>query len=557
MIRKTFLNPQLMAVALIASLMLPVVILTYTEHNPFWVALSALLLPLGFYTMLAALSRRSGAMTWWAFPFIFFSAFQVVLSYLFGNSVVAADMFLNLTTTNTGEAGELLANIYPSVIAVFVIYLPLLYLATQHIISKVQLKEKMRRRMLIGGAVTMLAGCITLFAGCRGEVRKTLRDEVFPINVAYNMGLAISEAHKIANFPTTSQGFTFEAERDTEPEEREIYVMVIGEAARAASWQMYDYERETNPLLSQRDDIVLFRQITTQSNTTHKSVPLMLSSVHTSEHEELFRRKGMPALFKEAGFKTYFISNQVPQGAMIDHLAGDSDVVEYLPALQHDYSTVEALRRIIREDQSKRLLIILHTYGSHFSYHQRYPREWARFTPEDDVAILRKNATLIRNAYDNSTLYTDYVLNSVIETLATENACTAMLYCADHGEDLFDDVHGRFLHASPTTTYYQLHVASLAWFSPRYRELFPVKAAAAKANAAAVATTHSVFHTMADVASIGSPYVLQGASLVSPHFDNSAKRYYLSDHNEAVELNEEIGIYGYQLSLIERAGVEL
>ncbi|MBQ5921948.1 MAG: DUF1705 domain-containing protein, partial [Alistipes sp.] len=364
MIRKTFLNPQLMAVALIASLMLPVVILTYTEHNPFWVALSALLLPLGFYTMLAALSRRSGAMTWWAFPFIFFSAFQVVLSYLFGNSVVAADMFLNLTTTNTGEAGELLANIYPSVIAVFVIYLPLLYLATQHIISKVQLKEKMRRRMLIGGAVTMLAGCITLFAGCRGEVRKTLRDEVFPINVAYNMGLAISEAHKIANFPTTSQGFTFEAERDTEPEEREIYVMVIGEAARAASWQMYDYERETNPLLSQRDDIVLFRQITTQSNTTHKSVPLMLSSVHTSEHEELFRRKGMPALFKEAGFKTYFISNQVPQGAMIDHLAGDSDVVEYLPALQHDYSTVEALRRIIREDQSKRLLIILHTYGS-------------------------------------------------------------------------------------------------------------------------------------------------------------------------------------------------
>ena len=557
MIRKTFLNPQLMAAALIASLMLPVVILTYTEHNPFWVALSALLLPLGFYTVLAALSRRSGAMTWWAFPFIFFSAFQVVLSYLFGNSVVAADMFLNLTTTNTGEAGELLANIYPSVIAVFVIYLPLLYLATQHIISKVQLKQKMRRRMILGGAVTMLAGCITLFAGCRGEVRKTLRDEVFPINVAYNMGLAISEAHKIANFPTTSQGFTFEAERKAEPEEREIYVMVIGEAARAASWQMYGYERETNPLLSQREDIVLFRQITTQSNTTHKSVPLMLSSVHTSEHEELFRRKGMPALFKEAGFKTYFISNQVPQGAMIDHLAGDSDVVEYLPALQHDYSTVEALKRIIKEDQSQRLLIILHTYGSHFSYHQRYPREWARFTPEDDVAILRKNATLIRNAYDNSTLYTDYVLNSVIETLATENACTAMLYCADHGEDLFDDVHGRFLHASPTTTYYQLHVASLAWFSPRYRELFPVKAAAAKANAAAVATTHSLFHTMADVASIGSPYVLQGASLVSPHFDNEAKRYYLSDHNEAVELNKEIGIDAYQLSLLERAGVEL
>lgn len=556
MIRKTFLNPQLMAVALIASLMLPVVILTYTEHNPFWVALSALLLPLGFYTMLAALSRRSGVMTWWAFPFIFFSAFQVVLSYLFGNSVVAADMFLNLTTTNTGEAGELLANIYPSVIAVFVIYLPLLYLATQHIISKVRLEERMRHRMIVGGAVTMLAGCITLFAGCRGQVRDTLRDEVFPINAAYNMGLAISEANKINNYPTSSNGFTFEAEREAVPEEREIYVMVIGEAARAASWQLYGYERETNPLLAAREDIILFEQITTQSNTTHKSVPLMLSSVHTSQHKELFRRKGLPALFKEAGFKTYFISNQVPQGAMIDHLASDADVVEYLPALQHDYHAVEALRRIIKEEHAERLLVILHTYGSHFSYHQRYPREWAHFTPDDDVAILRKNAQLIRNAYDNSIRYTDYVLNSIIETLDKENGCTAMLYCADHGEDLFDDEHGRFLHASPTTTYFQLHVASLAWFSPRYRELFPVKANAARVNGTAAATTHSLFHTMADLASISSPYVLQGASLASPHFDHTAKRYYLSDHNEAVELNEEIGIDAYQASLLERAGVE-
>ena len=97
---KKIYNPRLLAAALILSLILPVAILTYTEHNPFWEAVTALLLPLGFYTLLAALSRRSGAMVWWSFPFIFFSAFQVVLSYLFGNSVVAADMFLNLTTTN-------------------------------------------------------------------------------------------------------------------------------------------------------------------------------------------------------------------------------------------------------------------------------------------------------------------------------------------------------------------------------------------------------------------------------------------------------------------------
>lgn len=552
---KKIYNPRLLAAALILSLILPVAILTYTEHNPFWEAVTALLLPLGFYTLLAALSRRSGAMIWWSFPFIFFSAFQVVLSYLFGNSVVAADMFLNLTTTNPGEAGELLANIYPSVIAVCVIYLPLLWLGVEHLRRHIVLDDVARRKMMLSGAVTMVAGCVTLFAACPDR-RATLRDEVFPVNVMYNMGVAISESNKIANFHSTSASFSYDAERDTEPAEREVYVMVIGEAARAASWQLYGYERETTPLLSAREDIVLFEGITTQSNTTHKSVPMILSSVATSEHEELFRRKGMPALFNEAGFKTYFISNQAPQGAMIDFLAEDASVVEYLPALSYDGALVERLQRILKEDRSERLLIILHMYGSHFSYHQRYPRQWARFTPDDDVAISRRNVELIRNAYDNSTLYTDYVLNEIISTLEAEQACTAMYYCSDHGEDLFDGKDGRFLHSSPTTTYYQLHVASLAWFSPRYNELFPQKVTAARSNAEATATTHSAFHTIADMASIRSKYVKESVSLVNENFDHSAVRYYLSDHNKAATLDE-VGINREQAALFAKAGVKL
>ena len=552
---KKIYNPRLLAAALILSLILPVAILTYTEHNPFWEAVTALLLPLGFYTLLAALSRRSGAMVWWSFPFIFFSAFQVVLSYLFGNSVVAADMFLNLTTTNPGEAGELLANIYPSVIAVCVIYLPLLWLGVEHLRRHIILDDVARRKMMLSGAVTMAAGCVTLFAACPDR-RATLRDEVFPVNVMYNMGVAISESNKIANFHSTSASFSYDAERDTEPAEREVYVMVIGEAARAASWQLYGYERETTPLLSAREDIVLFEGITTQSNTTHKSVPMILSSVATSEHEELFRRKGMPALFNEAGFKTYFISNQAPQGAMIDFLSEDASEVEYLPALSHDGALVERLQRILKEDRSERLLIILHMYGSHFSYHQRYPREWARFTPDDDVAISRRNVELIRNAYDNSTLYTDYVLNEIISTLEAEQACTAMYYCSDHGEDLFDDRNGRFLHSSPTTTYYQLHVASLAWFSPRYNELYPQKVTAARSNAEATATTHSAFHTIADMASIRSKYVKESVSLVNENFDHSAVRYYLSDHNKAATLDQ-VGIDREQAALFTKAGVKL
>lgn len=547
-----------LTIGFIVTLMLPVAILTITEKNPFWVSLVAILLPLGFYSAFASLARRSGKMVWWGFIFIFFSAFQIVLSYLFGNSVIATDMFLNLLTTNPSEAGELLANIYPSVIAVIVIYVPLLWLAAVHIHNKINISDSLRKRLAIFGCSSLGLGVLLLVAFCQGDIRRVLRDEVFPINVSYNLGLAISESNKVANFAQTSQSFSYNAYREVNPKSREVYVLVIGEAARACNWQLYGYERKTNPKLSKQSNLSVFYNVLTQSNTTHKSVPMILSSIHTAEHDELYRRSGIPAIFNEAGFSTYFISNQSPQGAMIDNLAHDAKHVSYMDAPRLDMQMVDQMRKALADDHSERILFILHSYGSHFSYHQRYPRSFAEFTPDDDVAISEKNMTMIRNSYDNSILYTDHFLSEVIATLeGLKNTTTAMFYCADHGEDLMDKQDKRFLHASPTVTYYQLHVASLAWFSDQYKREYPHKVQAARLNAHAPATTHSVFHTMADMASIRSPYVDTSVSLLSSEFDHNAERYYLDDHNRAVVLDEEIGIDAMQRDIFRRNGIVL
>ena len=528
-----------LAIAFVVSLMLPVLILIYTEHNPFLVSLACALIPLGCYLVFASLASRSGVMVWLGLPLIFFSAFQIVISYLFGCSVVASDMFLNLLTTNPDEARELLSNIYPAIIFVVLIYLPLLWVALRHIRRRIALPGNIRIRMATAGVIIVLLGCGALVAG--NDTRRVLRDDVFPANVIYNLGVAISEKSKIDNFFSTSQHFTFGAKRHHTPTAKEIYVLVIGEASRAASWQLYGYHRETNPRLSKRNDITIFSDVVTQSNTTHKSVPMILSSIYTSQHGELYRRKGLPALFNEAGFTTYFLSCQSPQGAMIDHLASDAHHIIYMDAPRLDMQLVNSMRLALAKESSPKLLFILHCYGSHFSYHQRYPQEFAHFTPDDDVAIHRKNREMIRNAYDNSIRYTDYLLSEVISTLESQDdAITAMLYCADHGEDLFDGGRNRFLHASPTATCYQLHVASLAWFSPRYCECYPEKSEAAELNSTAPATTYSVFHTMADMADIISPYIEPRASLVYRYFDSAATRYYLNDHNRAVKITPEM-----------------
>ncbi len=547
----------LLALYLCTALIVPNCILAYTELYSIWTTEASILLPLGFYMMWSVALRRSGIQIWLAFPFLFVAAFQIVLLYLFGNSVIATDMFTNVLTTNPGEAGELLSNIYPSVILVVILYVPLLWLAAREIGHRRYLSHTARIIMGLTGAALFSVGLLLLWPAYRvSEEKHVLRDEIFPINAFYNMGISASEFRKVSAFDETSAGFTYEAARSDSVGGREIYVYVIGEASRAMSWQLYGYERETTPELMRTDSLIVFRNILTQSNTTHKSVPLFLSSIATDNHDELYRRKGLPALFNEAGFETWFISNQSPQGAMIDNLAHDADHVLYLDSPRLDMQLLETMQRAVAESWSQKLFFILHCYGSHFSYHQRYPREFARFLPDDDVAISAAHVEMLRNAYDNSILYTDHFLARTIEYLhSLDGTASALLYCADHGEDIFDDDRGRFLHASPTTTAYQLHVASLAWFSKEYRRAFPQKAAAAEANRTGASTTHMMFHTIADIASIESRYLDRSVSLVSSEFDHAAPRYYLNDHNEAVPFRK-TGLDEHDDLIFRKFGIE-
>ena len=548
----------LLTVYFFVALIIPNFVLANTEPYSVWTVEALILMPLGFYMMWSVALRRSGVMIWLAFPFIFFCAFQIVLLYLFGNSIIATDMFTNLLTTNPGEAGELLGNIYPSVVLVCVIYLPLLWLAAREIGHKRYITRTARMNIGLTGAALFALGLLALWPAYHvSEDRHVLRDEIFPLNVLYNLGLSGSEFRKSFNYEKTSAGFSYEAERTAEVPGREVYVYIIGEASRAMNWQLYGYGRETNPLLSQEEGLVVFRDVLTQSNTTHKSVPLILSSVATDEHDELYRRKGLPALFNEAGFDTWFISNQSRQGAMIDHLAHDAKHLIYIRSPRHDTQLLDEMRKAIEKSTSRKLFFILHCYGSHFSYHQRYPREFAYFQPDNDVAIAKQHRPMLVNAYDNSVRYTDYVLSKIIDYLGSlENTSSALLYCADHGEDLIDDHRERFLHASPTTTAYQLYVASLAWFSESYRERFPEKVAAAEANATAPATTHALFHTMADMASIRGRFLTTKVSLVSPDFDRTAPRRYLNDHNEAVPYRK-TGLRPEDMEVFRRYGIEL
>lgn len=512
----------------------PNIILCFTEPYAFTTILANLLLPAGVYLLWGLVGKRPGGMMLAALPLMILGAFQIVLLYLFGNSIIAVDMFTNLFTTTVSEAGELLGNIYPAIIAVCAIYLPLLWLAGVSLHNRERLPGRFRRRAALVGCALLLAGFI-----CTGisKLRNPLfavRDHVFPVNVMNNIHISVKRWNLSSRFPETSADFRFGVlRRKTDPDMREIYVLVVGEASRAASWQLFGYDRNTNPRLSGRKGLVPYRDMLTQSNATHKSVPIILSSASAENHERIYAQKGICALFKEAGFRTLFISCENPNRSMIDFLASEADSIVHLdPEKVHDMAAIPYLRQAI-ELGTDDLFVVIHTYGSHFDYLKRYPEQFAHYLPDQFGTVTRKTRREVVNAYDNSILYTDHVLSEVIGVLDSTQACTALFYCPDHGEDLLDDDRHRFLHASPTPTYYQLHLACLGWFSDEYRSVFPERYAAALSNTHAPATTMNVFHTVGDMAGIGSEYVDPQRSLVNRHF-KARERNYLNDHYKAI-----------------------
>ena len=132
------------AMLYVVIMMVPNVLLTITERYPFSVTLAALLWPAAFYALLMAALRKPGTLMLVSLPLMILGAFQIVLLYLFGGSIIAVDMFTNLFTTNASEAGELLANLWPAVLFVCILYLPLLVLGVRSLCIKERLSGLFR-----------------------------------------------------------------------------------------------------------------------------------------------------------------------------------------------------------------------------------------------------------------------------------------------------------------------------------------------------------------------------------------------------------------------------
>ncbi len=159
---------------------------------------------------------------------------------------------------------------------------------------------------------------------------------------------------------------------------------------------------------------------------------MLLSAASAEDFERLFHEKGILAAFREAGFHTVFISNQLPNHSFIDFLGEQADEHYFLKEgasakdNHYDSDLLQKLDGILpaadasssKQYRYRKLFVVLHTYGSHFNYQERYPRNFAFFKPDSKSEAKPENRRDLLNAYDNTIRYTDYILHEYRRTSA-------------------------------------------------------------------------------------------------------------------------------------------
>lgn len=309
------------------------------------------------------------------------------------------------------------------------------------------------------------------------------------------------------------EGFRFGATKEGGFSGAEVHVLVLGETSRPDHWGINGYERDTSPRLTKTPHVVSFTDAIAEVALTQLSVPMILTRATAADVGDRGHERSIVTAFGEAGYETYWFTTQQWDifTAGINHYAAEADHVRYFER-RHDAVLLEAMdEALANAKRPLRAFLVLHTQGSHIEYSKRYPEEFKVF-PQDSPKLTREEYLV--NTYDNSLLYTDYVLSEVIRRLSALDAVTTMLYVSDHGDNLLDDERELLGHFHNNE--YDLPTAMLFWGSDAFAQRFPSKMRAVQENAGKPITTANVFHTLLDAGGITMPESGGGLSLLNP-----------------------------------------
>jgi heptose-I-phosphate ethanolaminephosphotransferase len=266
--------------------------------------------------------------------------------------------------------------------------------------------------------------------------------------------------------------------RKNKVHDKELYIIVIGESTSRAHFQLNNgYYRETTPLLkSIKDEILVLNDVISPHAYTIGALSKGLT-LGNAENPDGKYQGSILQLLNQAGFKTYWLSNQRPIGisdTQVTKIAKGADTSIFLnmnhtsEKTPYDEVLLKELNRIVLEDGDKKV-VFLHMIGAHFYYEMRYPEKFNIFKDTPKTQFKRPEVYETINAYDNAMRYTDSILSEVVKISKKQEAQSFMLYFSDHGQEVYDEINffGQTIDQMVTKNMYDIPM--FLWMSDSYR----------------------------------------------------------------------------------------
>jgi glucan phosphoethanolaminetransferase (alkaline phosphatase superfamily) len=389
--------------------------------------------------------------------------YQLFISIMFflesaiGRELDGRDLFLSYVTER-GEAVEFISDHWH--IVIFIIF-DIVFIIYASISSN---------SINIGGRVTR---ALFLIVSATFVVTGFAADQFGVVNKIIDWRLKFDDAYQLLSQKQNTsylQSFNFDNVRSDD--KAKIVVLVIGESARYDRFSVNGYHRNTTPNLSNLDELISCKDVVSGANGTFLSLPLLVTRATPLKTGVSKKERSIARLFEQAGYTTAWVSEQG-----VNLYPPDTNIVinNYIQGKGatyqrgvYDGQLIDELKKLT--DKYNRLFVVLHMYGSHFVYDLRYPLEYKKYMPtiSDSRLSIYENKLNLDNSYDNTILYTDYVLGEISRHLNSLSEEAVALYTSDHGENLLDDQKKLLYHLTDSHSIYEVKVPLFVFANKLY-----------------------------------------------------------------------------------------
>ena len=392
--------------------------------------------------------------------------------------VIDTHMIDNILQTNINESADLFSvSLIFYVLLIGVIPSILIYLVQ---IERRTLKQSIiEKGKLLGIALGVVFVILLVFNKNYTSFFREHKPLRYYANPAYYLYSVGHFAQKFFSHPYTGlEVIGKDAKIPATDVDRELVILVVGEAARWDHFSLNGYTRETNPLLK-KENIINFDQFSSCGTETAVSVPCMFSSLTRDNYdgEKAQHIENVLDVIGHAGVHVLWRDNNSDsKGVALRATYEDFKSPQKNTICEEeecrDEGMLIGLQEYINAHPKGDIVIVLHQMGNHGpAYYKRYPKQFEKFTPVCKSNQLEQcSEQEITNAYDNAILYTDYFLSKTIAFLKQndEKFETAMFYVSDHGESLGEK--GLYLHGFPyaIAPEAQKHVPAMMWFGKHF-----------------------------------------------------------------------------------------